>query len=83
MPSRPDVVGREGPRTRGWKRLEVEEHSHAAMANAYTAGASGLPCAIFKGYLGSDLVRHNPNSTPSECPFTGETLSVIRPSVRM
>ena len=31
------------------------------MANAYTAGASGLPCAIFKGYLGSDLVRHNPN----------------------
>ena len=61
MPSRPDVVGREGPRTRGWKRLEIEEHSHAAMANAYTAGASGLPCASFKGYLGSDLVRHNPN----------------------
>jgi len=39
--------------------LEIEEHSHAAMANAYAAGASGLPCAIFRGYQGSDLVRVN------------------------
>ena len=66
----------------GWPHaLEIEEHSHAAMANAYTAGASGLPCAIFKGYLGSDLVRHNPNIHSLECPFTGETLSVI-PAIR-
>src|SRR4051794_17110113 len=28
----------------GWPRpLEIEEHSHAAMANAYAAGAAGLP----------------------------------------
>src|SRR5687768_5812679 len=31
--------------------LEVEEHSHAAMAAAYAAGAAGLPCAILRGYL--------------------------------
>ena len=35
----------------GWPRpLEIEEHSHAAMANAYEAGAAGLPCAVFRGY---------------------------------
>ena len=28
----------------GWPQpLEIEEHSHAAMANAYEAGAAGLP----------------------------------------
>ena len=28
----------------GWPhKLEIEEHSHAAMANAYEAGAAGLP----------------------------------------
>ncbi len=28
----------------GWPRpLEIEEHSHAGMANRYAAGASGLP----------------------------------------
>ena len=33
----------------GWPRpLEIEEHSHAAMANAYAAGAAGLPSAVFR-----------------------------------
>src|SRR5436305_2454317 len=36
--------------------LELEEHSHAALANAYAAGAAGLPCAILRAYPGSDLV---------------------------
>ena len=37
----------------GWPQpLEMEEHSHAAMANAYAAGAAGLPCAILRGYIG-------------------------------
>ena len=41
----------------GWpNRLELEEHSHAGMANRYAAGASGLPFAVLRGYLGSDLV---------------------------
>ncbi len=39
----------------GWPNpLAIEEHSHAAMANAYEAGAAGLPCAIFRGYIGVD-----------------------------
>ena len=33
---------------RGWPHpLAIEEHSHAAMANAYEAGAAGMPCAFF------------------------------------
>src|SRR5665213_3019009 len=36
----------------GWpQKLELVVHSHAAMANAYEAGAAGLPCAIFRGYI--------------------------------
>jgi glutaconate CoA-transferase subunit A len=66
----------------GWPNpIEYEEHSHAAMANAYEAGASGLPCAIFRGYRGADLARVNPNIRFIECPFTKEKLAAI-PSVR-
>lgn len=66
----------------GWPNpIELEEHSHAAMANAYHAGAAGLPCAIFRGYLGSDLVHHNPNIRSITCPFTGEQLAAV-PALR-
>jgi glutaconate CoA-transferase, subunit A len=66
----------------GWPHpLEIEEHSHAAMANAYAAGAAGLPCAIFRGYQGSDLVGVNPRIRFIECPFTGEQLAAV-PSIR-
>jgi glutaconate CoA-transferase subunit A len=37
--------------------LEIEEHSHAGMANRYMAGASGLPFAVLRGYDGTDLYR--------------------------
>ncbi|HEX9734666.1 MAG TPA: CoA-transferase [Thermoanaerobaculia bacterium] len=69
----------------GWPRpLEIEEHSHAAMAAAWAAGAAGMPCAVFRGYLGSDLAAVNPNVRTLACPFTGETLAAVpahRPDV--
>jgi glutaconate CoA-transferase subunit A len=66
----------------GWPApLELEEHSHAAMAGAYAAGASGLPCAIFRGYVGSDLVGKHPHIQSIECPFTGEKLAAV-PAIR-
>jgi glutaconate CoA-transferase subunit A len=69
----------------GWPhKLELEEHSHAAMANAYEAGAAGLPCAIFRGYLGGDLPKANSKIKRVTCPFTGEELAAIpahRPDV--
>ncbi len=67
---------------RGWPSpIELDEHSHAAMANAYEAGAAGLPCTFFRGYRGSELVRVNPNIKFVPCPFTGEELACI-PSIR-
>jgi glutaconate CoA-transferase subunit A len=61
--------------------LELEEHSHAAMASAYAAGASGLPCALLRGYIGSDLVGQHPHIRFVECPFTGERLAAV-PALR-
>jgi glutaconate CoA-transferase, subunit A len=60
----------------GWPApLEIEEHSHADMAARYQAGASGLPFAVMRGYVGSDLPKHNPKIKSIQCPFTGETLA--------
>src|SRR5262245_773612 len=70
---------------RGWPHpIEIEEHSHAAMAHAYAAGAAGMPSAFFRGYLGSDLPSVNKNVKFVRCPFTGETLAAVpahRPDV--
>lgn len=71
-----DAVEKQWP-----KPLVLEEHSHAAMANAYEAGAAGLPCAIFRGYRGADLARVNPNIKSITCPFTGEELAAV-PAIR-
>lgn len=66
----------------GWPRpIEIEEHSHAAMANAYWAGAAGLPLALFRGYLGSDLPEVNERIRFLEDPFTGERLAAV-PAIR-
>jgi glutaconate CoA-transferase, subunit A len=69
----------------GWPApLAIEEHSHADMAARYQAGASGLPFAVMRGYVGSDLPKHNKQIKTVECPFTGEVLaatSALRPDV--
>ena len=61
--------------------LELEEHSHAGIATAYAAGAAGLPLAILRGYVGTDLPGVNPNIRFIEDPFTGMRLAAI-PSLR-
>ena len=67
---------------KGWpNKIEIEEHSHSAMAHAYEAGAAGLPCAVFRGYLGAELRKVNPNIKTVICPFTGEELTAI-PSLK-
>ena len=65
-----------------WPRpLEIEEHSHAAMANAYEAGAANLPFAMLRGYIGADLPKVNPNIKSVTCPFTDEVLAAV-PAIR-
>jgi glutaconate CoA-transferase subunit A len=66
----------------GWPcRIETVEHSHAALANAWDAGAAGLPCAVFRGYLGAGLKAVNPEIRSVTCPFTGEELACV-PALR-
>jgi glutaconate CoA-transferase, subunit A len=67
-----DAIENEWP-----EKIEIEEHSHAALANAFEAGASGLPCAIFRGYRGAGLTEVNPNIRFVDCPFTGEKLAAV------
>ncbi|WP_455913232.1 CoA transferase subunit A [Pseudomonas syringae] len=71
-----DAVERQWPQP-----LEIEEHSHADLANAYVAGASGLPFAVLRAYAGSDLPKVNPLIKSVTCPFTGEVLAAV-PAVR-
>lgn len=62
----------------GWPApLEIEEHSHAGMANRYVAGASGLPFAVLRGYAGTDLPAHTDTISTVTCPFTGEQLAAV------
>jgi glutaconate CoA-transferase, subunit A len=67
---------------KGWPcPLAIEEHSHAAMANAYEAGAANLPFAMLRGYIGVDLPKVNPKIKSIVCPYTGETLATV-PALR-
>jgi glutaconate CoA-transferase, subunit A len=70
-----DAVENEWPRP-----LELEEHSHAGMANRYAAGAAGLPFAVMRGYVGTDLYERT-RVEPIACPFTGEELVAV-PALR-
>jgi glutaconate CoA-transferase subunit A len=69
----------------GWPSpLEIEEHSHAGMANRYVAGASGLPFAVLRGYRGTGLAGQVDTIAEITCPFTGEQLTAVaalRPDV--
>jgi glutaconate CoA-transferase subunit A len=74
-----DAIENQYPRA-----IETVEHSHSAMAQAYEAGASGLPLAVFRGYKGADLAWVNPDIKSVTCPFTGEVLAAVpahRPDV--
>ncbi len=60
-----------------WPRpIELEEHSHAGMANRYVAGAAKLPFAVLRGYVGTDLMART-QVAPIVCPFTGEQLVAV------
>lgn len=60
--------------------LEIEEHEHAGMAAAFSAGAANLPFGILRGYAGTELAEHT-RVKFIECPFTGERLAAI-PALR-
>jgi glutaconate CoA-transferase subunit A len=60
--------------------LELEEHSHAGIAAAYAAGASGFPFGVVRGYEGTDLAERTRVDWIT-CPFTGEQVAAV-PAIR-
>ena len=62
----------------GWPRpLVLNEHTHAGMGVAYTAGAAHLPFGVLRGYIGTDLTTVNPAIRSVTCPYTGEVLATV------
>jgi glutaconate CoA-transferase, subunit A len=61
--------------------LAIEEHSHAGLACAYEAGASGMPFGVLRGYRGTQLASVNPNIRDITCPYTGECFATV-PAIR-
>ena len=67
----------------GWPRpLALTEYTHAELALAYQAGASGMTCALMPHHAGTDLDRVSSSSLRAlDCPFTGRPLTAV-PAVR-
>jgi len=62
-----------------WPRpLELEEHTHAALAVAFAAGAARLPFGILRGDPRNDLFKYTPAFAPMACLFTGEGVTAVR-----
>ena len=57
--------------------LQLQEHGHGDLSNAYVAGAAKLPFAVIRAYAGSDLPKHNDKIKFIQCPFTGESLAAV------
>ena len=57
--------------------LTLNEHTHAGMAVAYTAGAAHIPFGVLRGYIGTDLTHVNNAIKQIQCPFTDEWLTAI------
>lgn len=58
--------------------LELEEHSHAGMAERWRAGAAGLPFGTLRGYKGTGLLSQTSTLGTVVCPFTGEEITAVQ-----
>ena len=58
--------------------LTVIDHSNFSITLALEAGARGLPMAVSRSPLGSDIARVNPHFKEFTCPHSGQKLLAIR-----
>ncbi|WP_440767261.1 CoA transferase subunit A [Natronorubrum sp. DTA7] len=59
--------------------LELEEYTHFGLIAALDAGASNLPFAPLRGFIGSDLPKHNDNIARVESPFDDDYVYAVAP----
>ena len=68
-----DAVERQWPQP-----LALEEFSHAELALAYQAGASGMSCGLMPHHADTDLARvPGAKRATVRCPFTDRTLTAV------
>ena len=68
-----DAVERQWPQP-----LALNEFSHAELALAYQAGASGMSCGFMPHYADTDLARvAGANRATLRCPFTDRELTAV------
>ena len=58
--------------------LRVIDHSNFSICLALEAGARGLPMAVSRSPLGSDIIKDNPHFKIFNCPHTGVRLLAVR-----
>ncbi|MBI5523574.1 MAG: CoA transferase subunit A [Desulfarculus sp.] len=58
--------------------LEVINHSNFSITLALEAGARGLPMAVSRSPLGSDIVKDNPHFKQFACPHSGDKLLAVK-----
>ncbi len=58
--------------------LEVINHSNFSISLALEAGARGLPMAVGRSPLGSDIIKDNPHFKTFTCPHSGQRLLAIK-----
>ena len=58
--------------------LRVDNHSNLSIALALQAGATGVPFAVTRSLLGSDIARNSDWFRSTSCPFTGEPLLAVK-----
>ncbi|MGD9124836.1 MAG: CoA-transferase [Desulfarculaceae bacterium] len=58
--------------------LEVINHSNFSIGLALEAGARGLPLAVGRSPLGTDIIEDNPHFKVFTCPHSGQRLLAIK-----
>jgi glutaconate CoA-transferase subunit A len=57
--------------------FDLDEHTHAGLANRFVAGAAGLPFAVLRAYGGTEVSKQSSTVANITCPFTGEVLAAV------
>ncbi|MEW5912023.1 MAG: CoA-transferase [Thermodesulfobacteriota bacterium] len=58
--------------------LTVFNHSNFSLTLALEAGSRGLPMAVSRTPLGSDIIRDSPHFQPFTCPHSGQRLLAVK-----
>ncbi len=68
------------------REMELVEYSNFGIGTRFLAGAMNLPFMPIRSFLGSDLMKYNPDIKEMNDPYTGEKVAIVpaaRPDVAL